>query len=44
MLDSKKQVDSLDLEPFYTAILTAQKNLEEAIKKKQDAQLISPIN
>ncbi len=44
MLDSKKQVDSLDLEPYYTAILTAQKNLEEAIKKKQDAELISPIN
>ncbi len=44
MLDSKKQVDSLDLEPFYTAILTAQKNLEEAVKKKQDAQLISSIN
>jgi hypothetical protein len=44
MLDSKKQVDLLELEPYYTAILTAQKNLEEAVKKKQDAELISPIS
>ncbi len=44
LLSTKKQVDPLELEPYYTAILTAQKNLEEAIKKKQDAKLISPIS
>jgi hypothetical protein len=34
----------LDLEPFLTAISTAEKNLEEALKKKEDSKLTSPIS
>lgn len=43
-LDAKIWVDSLELEPYYTAILTAQKNLDEAIKKRNDSILYSPID
>ncbi len=41
VLDSKKQVDLDELEPLYISILSAQKNLDEAIKKKQDSNIIS---
>lgn len=44
LLESKSQVDILDLEPFIIAIATAKKNLEEATKKKEDAKLYSPIS
>ncbi|MDD5769991.1 MAG: HlyD family efflux transporter periplasmic adaptor subunit [Candidatus Gracilibacteria bacterium] len=43
-LENKKNVDNLDIEPFYMAILQAQKTLDEAIKKKQDSILFSPID
>lgn len=43
-LDNKKYSDNLDLEPFYMAILQAQKSLDEAKKKKQDSILYSPID
>jgi len=44
VLDSKKQIDYLELEPYRVAILLAQKNLEEAQKKKQDSMLYSPLS
>ncbi|MDD3303188.1 MAG: HlyD family efflux transporter periplasmic adaptor subunit [Candidatus Gracilibacteria bacterium] len=44
LLDGKTEVDQIDLEPYYLAILTAQKNLDEAIKKRQDIKIISPID
>lgn len=43
-LDSKTTSDQLELEPLYMAILNAKKNLEEAIKKKDDSILKSPIS
>lgn len=43
-LDAKIWVDNLELEPYYTAVLTAQKNLDEAIKKRDDSILYSPID
>jgi hypothetical protein len=41
ILDSKNQVDLTELEPLYIAILSAQKNLDEAISKKQDSLITS---
>nr|MDD3720522.1 efflux RND transporter periplasmic adaptor subunit [Candidatus Gracilibacteria bacterium] len=43
-LENKKSADSLDIEPFYMAVLQAQKNLDEAVQKKQDSILVSPID
>jgi multidrug efflux pump subunit AcrA (membrane-fusion protein) len=43
-LDNKKNLDSLDIEPYYMAIMQAQKALDEAILKKKDSILVSPID
>lgn len=44
LLESKSQVDILDLDPFIIAIATTKKNLEEANQKKEDVKLYSPIS
>lgn len=44
LLESKKWADSMELEPFIIAIVIAQKNIEEAQKKKEDSYLRSPID
>ena len=44
VLNGKQGTDSYELEPFYMAILSAKKNLEEAQLKKNDSQLRSPID
>ncbi len=44
LLESKKWADSMELEPLAIAVMTAQKNIEEAQKKKEDSYLRSPID
>ncbi|MBP9779495.1 efflux RND transporter periplasmic adaptor subunit [Candidatus Gracilibacteria bacterium] len=44
LLESKQGSDSLELEPLTLAVLSAQKNLEEANKKKEDSFLKSPLD
>ncbi len=43
-LDNKKSLETLDIEPYYMAVMQAQKTLDEAVLKKKDSVLISPID